>query len=338
MICQPVGVGGFATHPDRGRCEGGRPLNSMDDSGAAAGIKPVAEAPGDIIRGAEEMAGIKPSRKLLFGFAPISILLVVFFLAPLIVMVLYSLWTMEGFKVVPKWTLENYVRFFTAGMYTRILLKTFGISLTVTAVSLLFGYPFAYFLVRYVSKKWQILLLVMVIIPFWTSYLLRVYAWMGILGRQGLVNQFLIVVGLIHEPLPFLLYNNFSVTVVFLYLYLPFAIITLYASLEKFDFTQINAAMDLGATPWRAFVEIMLPQTKQGVITAFIFIFIPMLGEYITPKLVGGTNGTLIANLIVNLFRGFQFPEGSAVALSIAVLIVIVLVLFRRYLRIEELY
>jgi spermidine/putrescine transport system permease protein len=165
-----------------------------------------------------------------------------------------------------------------------------------------------------------------------------VYAWMGILGRKGVINQFLMVVGLVHEPLQFLLYNNFSVTTVFLYLYLPFAIITLYASLEKFDFTQISAAMDLGATPWRAFVEIMLPQTKQGVITAFLFIFIPMLGEYITPKLVGGTNGTMMATLIVNLFRGFQFPEGSAVALSIAVLITLILILFRRYLRIEELY
>ena len=293
--------------------------------------------PGDIVRGAEEMAGTRSSRRGLLGFVPISVLLLVFFLAPLGVMVLYSLWTMEGFNVVPKWTLDNYVRFFTAGMYTTILLKTFAISLVVTFFALLCGYPFAYFLVRYVKKSWQLPLLVMVIIPFWTSYLLRVYAWMGILGRKGLINQILGSLGIIREPLPFLLYNNFSVTLVFLYLYLPFAIITLYASLEKFDLTQISAAMDLGATPWRAFVEIMLPQTKQGVITAFIFIFIPMLGEYITPKLVGGTNGTMMANLIVNLFRGFQLPEGAAVALSIAILITLVLIIFRRYLSIEEL-
>jgi len=283
------------------------------------------------------MAGARPSRKLLFGFLPISLLLVFFFLAPLLVMVLYSLWTMEGFRVVPKWTLENYRRFFTAGMYLRVLLKTSGISLAVTALALLFGYPFAFFLVRYVSKRWQIPLLLLVIIPFWTSYLLRVYAWMGILGRKGLINQALTTLHLIKEPLPFLLYNNFSVTLVFLYLYLPFAIITLYAAIEKFDFTQITAAMDLGARPWRAFIEIMLPQTKQGVITAFLFIFIPMLGEYIAPKLVGGTSGTMIAILIVNLFRGFQLPEGAAVALSIAALITVILVVFRRYLRIEDL-
>jgi ABC-type spermidine/putrescine transport system permease subunit I len=293
--------------------------------------------PGDVVRGADEMAGIRPSRKLLFGFVPIGVLLLLFFLAPLMVMVLYSLWTMEGFNVVARWTLENYERFFTAGMYLSILLKTFAISLLVTLLALLFGYPFAFFLVRYVGKRWQIPLLLLVIIPFWTSYLLRVYAWMGILGRRGVINELLLALHLIKEPLSFLLYNNFSVTLVFLYLYLPFAIITLYASIEKFDFTQISAAMDLGARPWRAFVEIMLPQTKQGVITAFLFIFIPMLGEYIAPKLVGGTSGTMIAILIVNLFRGFQFPAGSAVALSIAVLITIILVVFRRYLRIEDL-
>ena len=300
--------------------------------------QPDLKASGDLVRDIGEMAGVKPSRRLLLGFAPISLLLLVFFLVPLVVMVLYSLWTMEGFHIVARWTLENYGRFFTSGMYIRVLLRTFGISLVVTSLALLCGYPFAYFLVRYVSKKWQILFLVMVIIPFWTSYLLRVYAWMGILGRTGLINQLLVGLRLIDEPLQFLLYNNFSVAIVFLYLYLPFAIITLYASLEKFDFTQINAAMDLGATPWRAFVEIMLPQTKPGVITAFIFIFIPMLGEYITPKLVGGTEGVMMSNLIVNLFRGFQFPEGSAVALGIAMLIVVILVLLRNYIRIEELY
>jgi spermidine/putrescine transport system permease protein len=304
---------------------------------ATAAAPPGGLAPGDIVRGAEEMAGARPSRKILWGFVPISVLQVGFFLAPLMVMVLYSLWKAEGVRVIHDWTLQNYVNFFTNRMYLIILLKTAGISLGVTLLALLFGYPFAYFLVRLVRKQWQIPLLMLVIIPFWTSYLLRVYAWMGILGRKGVINSLLLGLHLIKEPLSFLLYNNMSVTLVFLYLYLPFAIITLYAAIEKFDFTQMSAAADLGAPPWRSFLEIMLPQTKQGVITAFIFIFIPMLGEYIAPKLVGGTSGTMIAILIVNLFRGFQLPQGAAVALSIAVLITIVLVIFRRYLRVEDL-
>jgi spermidine/putrescine transport system permease protein len=309
----------------------------MEKTSAVAGPASGTLGPGDVVRGAEEMAGARPSRKVLWGFVPIGVLQVGLFLAPLAVMVLYSLWTSEGVNVVPEWTLQNYVRFFTQGMYLTTLFKTFGISLLVTVAALLFGYPFAFFLVRHVQKRWQIPLLLMVIIPFWTSYLLRVYAWMGILGRRGVINSLLMALGLIKEPLSFLLYNNFSVTLVFLYLYLPFAIITLYAAIEKFDFTQMNAAADLGASPGRAFLEIMLPQTKQGVITACIFIFIPMLGEYIAPKLVGGTSGTMIAILIVNLFRGFQMPQGAAVALSIAILITVVLVIFRRYLKVEEL-
>ncbi len=161
---------------------------------------------------------------------------------------------------------------------------------------------------------------------------------MGILGRKGLINQILMALGIVQEPLEFLLYNNFSVFIVFLYLYLPFVVITLYATLEKFDFAQVDAAMDLGARPWRAFVEITLPQTKQGIVTAFIFVFIPMLGEYIAPKLVGGTSGTTIAVMIVNLFRGFQIPQGAAVALGIALFIIVVLFALRRYIRIEEMY
>ena len=304
---------------------------------AAAPVPAGGLAPGDIVRGAEEMAGAKPSRKILWGFLPISVLQAAFFFIPLAVMVLYSLWKAEGVRVVPDWTLQNYANLFTTRMYIITLLKTGGISLLVTLLALLFGYPFAFFLVRYVRKQLQIPLLMLVIIPFWTSYLLRVYAWMGILGRKGVINSLLMALHIIKEPLSFLLYNNMSVTLVFLYLYLPFAIITLYAAIEKFDFTQMSAAADLGAPPWRSFVEIMLPQTKQGVITSFIFIFIPMLGEYIAPKLVGGTSGTMIAILIVNLFRGFQIPQGAAVALSIAALITVVLILFRRYLRVDEL-
>jgi spermidine/putrescine transport system permease protein len=293
---------------------------------------------GDVVRSDQEMAGTGPSRKLFLGFIPIGILFSFFFLVPLIVMILYSFWKMDGFRVVPTWTLENYQAFVGFNAYTRVLLKTFGISLAVTVLCLLAGYPFAYFLVRHVGKKWQLPLLVLVIIPFWTSYLLRVYAWMGILGRKGLINQALLGIGIIHEPLEFLLYNTFSVLIVFLYLYLPFVVITMYATLEKFDFAQVDAAMDLGARPWRAFLEITLPQTKAGLITSFIFVFIPMLGEYITPKLVGGTSGTMIAIMIVNLFRGFQITQGAAIALSIAAFILALLFLLRKYISIEEMY
>jgi len=278
------------------------------------------------------------SKALLLGLIPMGTLLAVFFIIPLIVMVLYSLWRMDGFDVVPEWTLQNYRAFAGLNMYTRVILKTMGISLAVTVLGLLIGYPLAYSLVRHVGKKWQLPLLVLVMIPFWTSYLLRVYAWMAILGRKGLINQVLLSLGIIQEPLTFLLYNVYAVMIVFLYLYLPFVVVTIYATLEKFDFTQVDAAMDLGARPLRAFWEITLPQTKQGIITAAMLVSIPMLGEYIAPKLVGGTSGTVTAIMIVNLFKNFQFPQGSAVALGIATFIIVVLFGLRKYTRIEEMY
>jgi ABC-type spermidine/putrescine transport system permease subunit I len=289
----------------------------------------------------EEMADQQPAKRsspLLLGLLPIGVLLMGFFLVPLSIMVLYSFWRVEGFNVIPAWTLDNYAKFFILPAYVRVLVRTFITSAAVTVIALIVGYPFAYFLVRYMSRRWQGLFLVLVILPFWTSYLLRVYAWMSILGDKGLINQSLMFLHVIDEPIRVFLYNQYAVVIVFLYLYLPFAILTLYASLEKFDFTQMNAAADLGATPWQAFRSVLLPQTKAGVITAFIFIFIPMLGEYITPKLVGGSSGFMIANLVVNLFRGFQFPQGSAITFVVVFCIIVFLIVSQKYLRIEELY
>jgi ABC-type spermidine/putrescine transport system permease subunit I len=278
------------------------------------------------------------SPRLLLGLVPIGVLLAGFFLIPLAIMILYSFWRAEGFHIVHSWTLENYAKFFTLPAYTRVLFRTFTISAVVTGLSLLLGYPFAYFLVRYTPARWQQLFLVLVILPFWTSYLLRVYAWMSILGEKGLINQALLLIGLINEPIRIFLYNQYAVVLVSLYLYIPFAIITLYAALEKFDFTQMNAAADLGATPWEAFRNVLLPQTKAGFITAAIFIFIPMLGEYATPTLVGGAEGAMIANLVVNLFRGFQFPQGAAITFVVVLCILALLIALQRYIRVEELY
>jgi spermidine/putrescine transport system permease protein len=196
--------------------------------------------------------------------------------------------------------------------------------------------PFAYFLVRYTSRRWQRIILVLTIVPFWTSYLLRVYAWQAILGEQGVLNQVLQGLGLISEPSRLLVYNNNAVFLVLLYVYFPFAALAIYASLEKFDFELLKAAQDLGAPPGTAFVRILLPLVKPGLITACIFVFVPILGEYLTPNLIGGTEGVLISNLIINFFRGAQIPAGAAPAFLIALFVTIVLIVFRRYLRVED--
>jgi len=158
------------------------------------------------------------------------------------------------------------------------------VSFAATALTLVIAFPFAYWLARYVPKQYQKVLLVLVILPFWTSYLLRVYSWLTILGPEGAINRFLHWTGATSKPVSFFLYDRPAVILVLVYLYFPFAALTLYASLERCDWNQFRAAMDLGATPGTAMWRILLPQIRPGITTAVIFVFIPILGEYLTPQ------------------------------------------------------
>lgn len=270
-------------------------------------------------------------------FLPGLAMLFFLFLIPMGFMLVFSFWrTNQNFDLVPEWTLANYVRFFTVPTYLRTFAKTLIMASFVTVAGLATALPFAYFLVRYVSRRWQRLVLLAVIVPFWTSYLLRVYAWQAILGEHGALNQVLQGLGLIREPTLLFSYNDLGVFLVLVYVYFPFAALALYAVLEKFDFAQLNAAQDLGARPDQAFRRILLPQIRTGIITACIFVFIPILGEFLTPILVGGAQGSLIANLVLNFFKGGQIAEGAALAIVIAAFVTVVLIVFRRSLRVED--
>jgi spermidine/putrescine transport system permease protein len=272
-------------------------------------------------------------------FLPGLLVLAFLFLIPMAIMFVFSLWrTNTSFDIVSDWNLNNYARFFNlnAPTYMRTFGKTLLMATAVTGAGLALALPFAYFIVRYVSRRRQRAVLLAVIVPFWTSYLLRVYAWEAILGEKGALNQLLMGLGLITEPSTLFVYNDLGVFLVLVYVYFPFAALALYAALEKFDFTQLNAAQDLGARPDQAFRHILLPQIRAGLITACIFVFIPILGEFLTPTLVGGSQGSLIANLVVNFFRVAQIPEGSALAIVIAVFVMALLIVFRRSLRVED--
>ena len=270
-------------------------------------------------------------------FLPGLLVLTFLFVIPMVIMFVFSFWrTNSDFDMVQDWNVNNYLRFFTIPTYIRTFGKTLLMAGTVTGIGLAIALPFTYFLVRYVSRRLQRAVLLAVIVPFWTSYLLRVYAWQAILGEKGALNQFLMGLGLIQEPSTLLVYNDLGVFVVLVYVYFPFAALALYAALEKFDFTQLNAAQDLGARPDQAFRHILLPQIRPGIITACIFVFIPILGEFLTPTLVGGAQGSLIANLIVNFTRQAQIPEGSALAIIVAAFVTALLVVFRRSLRVED--
>jgi spermidine/putrescine transport system permease protein len=302
---------------------------SRDGTTAVSGVPPVDAPAGPRVRRFPDIAQYA-------GFIPALILYGVFFLVPLGLIVAYSFWQTIDYNVVHRWTVDNYRYFFSVPTYVRTVWATLWVSFLATAITILMAFPLAYWLVRYVRKSLQGLFLVLVILPFWTSYLLRVYSWLNILGEQGAINRFLIWTGLTHAPVSFFLYDRPAVVLVLVYLYFPFAALTLYASLERFDWNQFKAALDLGASPRTAVTRIMIPQMKAGIVTAVIFVFIPILGEYLTPQLVGGARGVMIGNLIVNFFTGAQYTRGAAAALLIAALIVVLLVIFRRSLEVED--
>lgn len=277
---------------------------------------------------------------------PAVLVLGVLFLGAMAFMLVFSFWRTVDFRPVAEWNLDNYVRFFTAGQvevgplvvstYLWSFGKTLAMGFMVMAACLALALPFTYFLVRYVSIRRQRLVLLAVIIPFWTSYLLRVYAWQAILGETGALNQLLQGLGLIEEPSRLLVYNDVGVFIVLVYVYFPFAALALYASLDRFDFGQLTAAQDLGARPDQAFRHVLLPQIRPGIITAGIFVLVPIIGEFLTPQLVGGAQGLLIGNLVINFLRGAQIPEGAAIAIVIAAFVTVVLIVFRRHLQVED--
>jgi ABC-type spermidine/putrescine transport system permease subunit I len=272
------------------------------------------------------------------GFAPALVLYGAFFVVPLGIVVAYSFWKVVDYNVVHDWTVDNYRYFFSVPTYVRTLWATVWVSVLSTVLTIAVAFPFAYWLVRYVPRRLQRTLLVLVILPFWTSYLLRVYSWLNILGDEGAINRLLQWTHITGHPVSFFLYDRPAVVLVLVYLYFPFAALTLYASLERFDWDQFKAAMDLGARPATAMRRILLPQIKPGLTTAVIFVFIPILGEYLAPQLVGGARGVMIGNLIVNFFQGAAYTRGAAASLLIAVLIVVLLVIFRRSLEIQDPY
>ncbi len=272
------------------------------------------------------------------GFVPAIALFGLFFAAPLGLIVAYSFWQTVDYNVVHHWTIGNYRYFFSVSTYISTMWATIWVSVVATAITIGIAFPFTYWLARYVRRSRQRLLLVLVILPFWTSYLLRVYSWLNILGDGGAINRFLQWTHLTDHPVSFFLYDRPAVILVLVYLYFPFAALTLYASLERFDWDQFKAAMDLGARPRTAITRILLPQIRPGITTAVIFVFIPILGEYLAPQLVGGARGVMIGNLIVNFFTGAQYTRGAAAALLIAALIVVLLIIFRRALENEDAY
>lgn len=301
---------------------------------------------------ASVVSSFKPGKRFVIGFP--MLWLVVFFMVPFLIMLRISVTDMGG-GIDPFAPLlevssgtrtlllkaENYLSVFrdsggdvSSSFGDTIYLDAYWTSLKYAALTTLLclgiGYPFAYFIARSRASVRPILLM-MVMLPFWTSFLLRVYAWKGILADQGVINRLLMSVGLISEPLQ-LLYTDVSMLVGMTYVYCPFMILPLYATLSKMDLRLLEAAHDLGASPWKAFWLITVPLSKAGIISGSMLVFIPCIGEFVIPSLLGGAENVLIGRVVWDeMFSSNNWPRAAALAIIMIALILIPLGLYHHY-------
>jgi len=257
--------------------------------------------------------------------APALVWLLVFLVAPLVIVVIVSLATRGPYgKTIYDFTTANYERALDS-LYLRAYWRTIWIAVATTALCAIVSYPVAYYIALRAPARWKRMLLVMTVIPFWTSFLIRTYAWMLLLRSEGVINSALMSAGLINDPLK-LLYNDFAVLVGQVYGELPFMILPIYVALERLDTRLLEAAQDLGANRFWAFVKVTLPLSKPGLMAGIALVFIPSLGAFITPDLLGGAKSVMIGNLIQNQFAQLNQPFGSALSLILTAAVLLLLV------------
>ena len=264
--------------------------------------------------------GSDASRGLLL-ISPTLLYALLMLAAPLIMVLTFSFWTQNYLDIDTTFTFNNYITAWTKPIYQVVMLRSLWISIVVTVVTVLLAFPVAYFLSFHVTRR-KALWLFLITIPFWTSYLLRVFLWKVILGYNGVLNSALKSLGIIDQPLTFILYNLNAVVITLAHAWAPFAILPIFVSLEKIDRSLLEAAEDLGDGPVRRFFRVTLPLAMPGVIASTLIVLIPTVGDYITPQQVGGTDGLMIANMIQTQFgKANNRPLGAALAVS-AMLIV----------------
>ncbi|GMO50090.1 MAG: ABC transporter permease [Termitinemataceae bacterium] len=267
---------------------------------------------------------------LLFS-GPMGVWLTAFFMAPLLIIVVYSFMKKGLYGgVVPEFSLEAYKNLANPTLAT-ITFHTLITSIIATVITIIIATPCGYFMAK---SRNQTFLLLLIIIPFWTNFLIRVFAWMNILGNQGFLNNFLMNCGLIKNHIHFL-YNQNSVILVLVYMYLPYAILPLFSSIDKFDFSLLEAARDLGATKPMAMRKILLPNIKSGIYTAVLFTFIPIFGAYAVPLLVGGKESYMLGNVIADqLTKSRNWPLASAISMVLTAIttagVIIMMVMQRK--------
>jgi spermidine/putrescine transport system permease protein len=276
-------------------------------------------------------------RRFVSLIGPPSLYLFLLFLLPLGLMLVYSFRAGISGEAHDTFTLDNYRSFLTNSHFHRLLWRSALISLTIAIISSLLAYPLAYYLVFQAGRN-RITLMTLLIIPTWTSYLLRIFAWKLILGSSGLLNSLLLLLGVIEKASPILIYSRSAVIVTLIYVWVPFVALPIFAALGRIDRNLLEAAADLGCKPWEAFLRVTLPLSLPGVAAGFFFAFIPTLGEFVTPLLVGGASGQMYGNLIQDQFmRALNWPMGSVMSLAMLVAVLTLVFILTRISSLSDL-
>jgi putrescine transport system permease protein len=268
---------------------------------------------------------------LLFFAVPFAIALKISFSHSLIAMPPYSdLVNWSGKDLTVSLNISNYLFLLTDSLYYSAYLSSLKIAVVSTILCLLIGYPIAYAIARMPPATRNVALM-LVILPSWTSFLIRIYAWIGILKNNGLLNNFLIWLGVIDQPIQ-ILHTNFAVYIGIVYAYLPFMVLPLYTNLVKLDMRFLEAAYDLGARPWKVFLKITLPLSRSGIIAGSMLVLIPVVGEFVIPALLGGPDTLMIGKVLWDeFFNNRDWPVASAVATVMLVLLLVPIVIFHHY-------
>lgn len=258
-----------------------------------------------------------------------------FILIPYGGILVYSFFRTDMVELIPAFDLANLERVVTDDVVRTVFLRTLWISLAVTALTFAVSLPLAYYAAFYVKRKH--LFVFLVIVPMWVSYIVRLYSWRLMLGEDGLVNKGLIELGLIDQPLSFLLFSPWAVILTLAYVYFPFMFVSLFSVMEGLDRNQLRAASDLYASPLKRFLRVTLPLTKPGIAAGVMLVFPLTFGDYIAPGLVGGTDGQMFGNLIQNQFgTAFNYPFGAALALALLVVVLGAIAILERWRHVED--
>jgi spermidine/putrescine transport system permease protein len=256
------------------------------------------------------------------------------FLAPLVILLTYSVWRASGFEIIRSFTLDNYLTPATSGLYRAVFIRTITVGLSVAAIVVPVSYVLAY-LLRFVFERRGAIILDIILVSMFSGYLVRIYAWRTILGREGLLNEGLAQLGVIDEPLTFLVYSNFATVITLVGMLIPLAVLPIYSSMANVSRDHLDGAADLGAKGFRLHRTIVVPMVLPGLSTAFAIAFILSAGDFVVPQLVGGTGGLLAGNLVADQFRGLgtNWPLGAAIAFLILASVIAVYLVVTRLVR-----